>query len=96
MKERLKKLQRLHIQAIIGKPIQLPKINRRTRDEDMQRNTDEMMCQIAALLPPSYRGVYSDHPRLKALLSQTPHPPSNRGAQTSFGEPATEIIIEQT
>ena len=90
VKERLKKLQRLHIQAIIGKPIQLPKINRRTRDEDMQRNTDEMMCQIAALLPPSYRGVYSDHPRLKALLSQTPHPPSNRGAQTSFGEPATE------
>jgi hypothetical protein len=26
------------------------------------------MCQIAALLPEKYRGVYADHPRLKELL----------------------------
>jgi hypothetical protein len=27
------------------------------------------MCQIAALLPPEYRGVYADHPRLLQLLN---------------------------
>jgi 1-acyl-sn-glycerol-3-phosphate acyltransferase len=33
--------------------------------------TDEIMCRIAALLPPAYRGVYSDHPRLKELLTSS-------------------------
>jgi 1-acyl-sn-glycerol-3-phosphate acyltransferase len=27
------------------------------------------MCQIAALLPPAYRGYYADYPRVKELLS---------------------------
>ena len=92
---RFKKLRRIHIHAKIGTPIHLPKVNRRTRDEDLQRNTDEIMCQIAALLPSSYRGVYSDHPRLQELLSQSPQQAAiddmeSRGTQTSFGKPATE------
>jgi hypothetical protein len=28
------------------------------------------MCQIAALLPEKYWGIYADHPRLKELLAQ--------------------------
>jgi 1-acyl-sn-glycerol-3-phosphate acyltransferase len=36
----------------------------------MRQVTDEIMCQIAALLPESYRGVYADHPRLKELLKK--------------------------
>jgi hypothetical protein len=28
------------------------------------------MCQIAALLPPKYRGVYADHARLKEILAE--------------------------
>jgi hypothetical protein len=28
------------------------------------------MCRIAALLPPPYRGVYTEHPRLQALGDQ--------------------------
>lgn len=88
---RFKKLRRIHIHVKIGEPIHLPKINRRSRDEDMQRNTDEIMCQIAALLPPSYRGVYSDYPRLKELLSKSfqntaPEEMGSRGARTSFGQ----------
>lgn len=39
------------------------------REEAMRQATDEIMCQIAALLPEKYRGVYADHPRLKELLS---------------------------
>ena len=39
------------------------------REEAMRQATDEIMCQIGALLPEKYRGVYADHPRLKELLS---------------------------
>jgi hypothetical protein len=28
------------------------------------------MCQIAALLPEKYRGVYTDHPRLRQIIEQ--------------------------
>lgn len=38
------------------------------REEALRAATDEIMCQIAALLPEKYRGVYADHPRLKELL----------------------------
>jgi 1-acyl-sn-glycerol-3-phosphate acyltransferase len=39
------------------------------REEAMRQATEEIMCQIGALLPEKYRGVYADHPRLKELLS---------------------------
>jgi 1-acyl-sn-glycerol-3-phosphate acyltransferase len=38
------------------------------REEAMRQATDEIMCRIAALLPPKYRGVYANRPRLKELL----------------------------
>ena len=40
------------------------------REEAMRQATDEIMCQIGALLPEEYRGVYADHPRLKELEKQ--------------------------
>jgi 1-acyl-sn-glycerol-3-phosphate acyltransferase len=47
--------------------INIPKGTR--REEAMRQATDEIMCQIAALLPEKYRGVYANHPRLKELLN---------------------------
>jgi 1-acyl-sn-glycerol-3-phosphate acyltransferase len=47
--------------------IQIP--NGKGREEAMRLATDEIMCQIAALLPEKYRGVYADHPRLKEILN---------------------------
>jgi 1-acyl-sn-glycerol-3-phosphate acyltransferase len=38
------------------------------REGAMRQATDEIMCQIGALLPEKYRGVYANHPRLKELL----------------------------
>jgi hypothetical protein len=35
----------------------------------LERNTDEIMCHIATLLPPVYRGVYAEKPRLVELLA---------------------------
>jgi 1-acyl-sn-glycerol-3-phosphate acyltransferase len=60
--------KRPRITVRFGEPFSLPKVDRRNRDADLQRNTDEIMCQIAVLLPPEYRGVYSQHPRLAELL----------------------------
>lgn len=62
-------LKRPEIIVNFGEPFMLPLVNRKTRDQDLKRNTDEIMCQIAALLPVEYRGVYADHPRLGELLS---------------------------
>jgi len=69
---KLKRLKRPPIEIKFGKPFNLPPVKHRTRTADLQRNTDEIMCRIAALLPPVYRGVYADHPRLKELLEAKP------------------------
>lgn len=67
---KLTHFQRAKIQVRFGKPYRLPELDRDHREESMQHLTDEMMCQIAALLPESYRGVYADCPRLKELLQE--------------------------
>jgi 1-acyl-sn-glycerol-3-phosphate acyltransferase len=72
-------LRRAHITATVGKPFKFPPLPASNREETLQAYTDEMMCQIAILLPEKYRGVYADHPRLKELLAQA--------AQSSEGIP---------
>jgi len=67
---RLLTLRKPRIYLRFGDPFRLPPVERRTREQDLQRNTDEIMCRIAALLPEKYRGVYADHPRLKELLEE--------------------------
>jgi 1-acyl-sn-glycerol-3-phosphate acyltransferase len=61
-------LKRPKIHVLFGKPFNLPPLDRRARDESLKYNTDIIMSRIAALLPPEYRGVYADHPRLKELI----------------------------
>jgi hypothetical protein len=36
----------------------------RTRSEQLDAYTDEIMTTIASMLPEDYRGVYRDHPLL--------------------------------
>lgn len=72
VKKRLRRLQRVDIYIRVGKPFTLPPKGRQKRDEYLQFWTDEMMCQIAYMLPPKYRGVYADHPRLLELLAEQP------------------------
>ena len=43
-----------------GKPFRLAQAGRRRSREDMERGVDEIMRQIATLLPSEYRGVYAD------------------------------------
>ena len=65
----LKRLRRSHVSIAFGKPLRFPVPARRERDAKLEEYTEELMCQIAALLPPEYRGVYADCPRLKELLA---------------------------
>jgi 1-acyl-sn-glycerol-3-phosphate acyltransferase len=64
----LKRFRRGHITVTAGPAFTLPPLPRENRDEILQQYTDEIMCHIAALLPEKYRGVYSNHARLKSLL----------------------------
>jgi 1-acyl-sn-glycerol-3-phosphate acyltransferase len=48
--------------------IEIPK--GKGREQAMREATDEIMCQIGAILPEKYRGVYAEHPRLKELLDK--------------------------
>ncbi len=67
----LKRWRRPRLTMKVGKPFFLPAVERNGREAGLQQNTDEIMCQIAAMLPPHYRGVYAEHPRLKELLSSS-------------------------
>jgi 1-acyl-sn-glycerol-3-phosphate acyltransferase len=62
------KLRRPPIIVNVGQPYSLPVIGTEDRQAWIVRCIDEIMCRIAVLLPPEYRGYYAEHPRLKALL----------------------------
>lgn len=53
-----------------GKPFYMPEISRENRKDILEKGTEEIMCQIAALLPESYRGIYADNPRTQELLDE--------------------------
>lgn len=67
---RLKRFQKLELCIRFGQPFTLPPLPKKNRDEVLRQYTDEIMCQIAALLPPAYRGVYATHPRTLELLQE--------------------------
>lgn len=67
--QNIKRLRRSKVLLRIGDPFILPPLPKTDREKALQDYTDEIMCQIAALLPVEYRGVYADHPRLQTLLS---------------------------
>lgn len=67
--ENLKHFRRSKITATAADLFHIDIPKGKGREEAMRQATDEIMCQIAVLLPEDYRGVYADHPRLKELLS---------------------------
>lgn len=71
--ENLKHFRKSHITATAGKPFYIEIPNGKGREQAMREATDEIMCNLAALLPEKYRGVYADHPRLKELLKNQVH-----------------------
>ena len=71
---RLKRLHRTTVRVRVGKPLQLAVGEQMTREE-LHAATPEVMYRIAALLPPEYRGVYSDMAESSGrLLRAAPSP----------------------
>jgi 1-acyl-sn-glycerol-3-phosphate acyltransferase len=56
----LKRLRRTDFSIHVGQPFYLEAGGNRVTREVRQQMTDEIMYQLAALLPPANRGVYSD------------------------------------
>jgi 1-acyl-sn-glycerol-3-phosphate acyltransferase len=68
--QRLKHFRRLDVTLSIGPSFTLPPLNKKSRDEQLAEYTEEIMCRIAAELPPSQHGVYAGHARLNELLAE--------------------------
>jgi 1-acyl-sn-glycerol-3-phosphate acyltransferase len=66
----MKHFKRPRVNVLVGKPFSLPPLPTESqgREQALKKDTDEIMCRIAALLPEDLRGLYADHPRLKELL----------------------------
>jgi 1-acyl-sn-glycerol-3-phosphate acyltransferase len=63
----LRRLRRSTITVRVGEPFQLDPIDGGNRHLRLLDATDQVMCRVAALLPPRYRGVYAGHPYLASL-----------------------------
>ena len=60
----LKRLRRTTVSIRIGEPFELPPLGKADRKRQRQDAADLMMCRLALLLPPEYRGVYADYPEV--------------------------------
>ncbi len=56
----LNRLRRTDFAIYVGQPFHLEAGGKKVTREVRQQMTDEIMYQLAALLPPAYRGAYSD------------------------------------
>ncbi|HMN15633.1 MAG TPA: lysophospholipid acyltransferase family protein, partial [Bellilinea sp.] len=73
MKDVFKKIltfQRPRVTVRFGKPLTFPPLSREHREAEMNAEIDEIMAQIAVLLPEDQRGYYRDHPRVKELTAR--------------------------
>ncbi|NMB89026.1 MAG: 1-acyl-sn-glycerol-3-phosphate acyltransferase [Chloroflexi bacterium] len=59
------RLRRPRVEMHIGRPFRLPPIDGRgeRKKDALQRNADLVLAHVAAVLPPEYRGFYSDYQR---------------------------------
>jgi 1-acyl-sn-glycerol-3-phosphate acyltransferase len=71
-KARLRSLRRVNVVVRFGPPFRIAASPGLDPAAQLAAYDDEIMCRIAALLPPERRGAYADHPRLSELLPSEP------------------------
>ena len=67
---KLRRFNRPSIKVSYGAAYSMPSIDRNDRESSVRRNTDEMMCRIAALLPEQYHGFYRGNPRITEIQKE--------------------------
>jgi 1-acyl-sn-glycerol-3-phosphate acyltransferase len=60
LRHNLTRLRRTDFYIAVGRPFYLDASNVQVTRQVRRHMTDEIMCQVAALLPPVYRGYYAD------------------------------------
>jgi 1-acyl-sn-glycerol-3-phosphate acyltransferase len=86
LKQNLSRLRRTDFDIRVGQPFYLDTRGLRATREVRQRMADEIMYQIAALLPPAYRGYYADLAlATEGYLRFPSSPPRNR--HSGLGSP---------
>ncbi len=89
--ESSRRLRRTEVSIVVGRPFWLEPGGERVTHAVRQQMTDEIMMQIAALLPPEYRGVYSDlGSATERYLRFQPGTESNLQEVLRLGQPAPE------
>ncbi|MBT3669154.1 MAG: 1-acyl-sn-glycerol-3-phosphate acyltransferase [Chloroflexi bacterium] len=61
--------KKIDITVTIGKPYQLGLYPKKNKEEFLKKSTDEIMCQIAAILPEANRGHYREYPRVNEIMA---------------------------
>jgi 1-acyl-sn-glycerol-3-phosphate acyltransferase len=64
------RLRRMKVTVEFGPLFRLPDRNGLDNKVWLKQATDEIMCHIAAILPPERRGYYADYPRVQEILSE--------------------------
>jgi 1-acyl-sn-glycerol-3-phosphate acyltransferase len=68
----LKRMKRVQLTVTFGSPFTIatpPLGEQMHRKQVLEAGTTEIMCRIAAMLPPPQRGVYAEHPRVRELAA---------------------------
>ena len=68
----LKRMKRVQLTMTFGSPFTIdapPLGEQMNRKRLLEESTTEIMCRIAAMLPPPQRGVYAEHPRVRELAA---------------------------
>jgi 1-acyl-sn-glycerol-3-phosphate acyltransferase len=61
----IKRLQRTDFRIVVGSPFIIDSRGVKVTRQVRQQMADEIMYQLAGLLPPAYRGYYADISRVK-------------------------------
>jgi 1-acyl-sn-glycerol-3-phosphate acyltransferase len=72
MSERFLRLRKMNVTVTFGPMFRLPDRNGLENKVWLKRATDEIMCHIAAILPPERRGFYANYPRVQEILAEQP------------------------
>ena len=77
-REDLKKLKRFQVHTRVGNPFYVKELDRKEKKIHRQAVTDQIMYQLAGILPPQYRGFYADQANASQdLLVFPPNSASN-------------------
>jgi len=70
MSKTLLRLRKMKVTVEFGRLFRLPDKEGMDNKVWLNQATDEIMCHIAAILPPERRGFYADYPRVQEILAE--------------------------